>query len=141
MGLGLAVVSAHPRQSLHQRLGVWLALGDRQMARLLCRQHGDRRRYRRRLAHGGDKRHRRQVPRQLDAFPGKQDASPVAAAWPHLGTEDRTLRYAARIALESQPVASWLPMMAKEKNPRAALTAALGLARVGPRESQAELLK
>jgi putative heme-binding domain-containing protein len=83
----------------------------------------------------------RQVRRRLEACHGKEDAGAVAAAWPYLGSDDRALRYAARIALESQPVAAWQSLIAKEKNPRAALTALLALARVGPRESQAELLQ
>jgi putative heme-binding domain-containing protein len=53
----------------------------------------------------------------------------VEAAWPHLGSPDRNLRFAARIALEHQPVASWKDKALSETNPRAALTALMALAR------------
>jgi hypothetical protein len=42
---------------------------------------------------------------------------------------DRNLRFAARIALEHQPVASWKDKALSEANPRAALTALMALAR------------
>jgi hypothetical protein len=47
----------------------------------------------------------------------------VDAAWPGLGITDRNVRFAARIALEHQPVASWKDKALNETNPRAALTA------------------
>jgi hypothetical protein len=53
----------------------------------------------------------------------------VEAAWPHLSSADRNLRFAARIALEHQPVASWKDKAFSETNPRAALTALMALAR------------
>jgi len=46
----------------------------------------------------------RRLRRSLEAFHGKQDAKAVETAWPHLGSNDRHIRYAARIAVESQPV-------------------------------------
>ncbi len=42
---------------------------------------------------------------QLEAFHGKQDPKAVEAAWPHLGDKDRFIRWAARTAIEHQPVA------------------------------------
>lgn len=53
----------------------------------------------------------------------------VEAAWTHLGSPDRHLRFAARIALEHQPVASWKDKALAETSPRAALTALMALAR------------
>ena len=65
------------------------------------------------------------IPRQE----GSRDA--VDAAWPHLNSDDRHLRYAARIAVECQPVAEWKARALAEKQPTAALTALLALARCG----------
>lgn len=65
----------------------------------------------------------------LEAFHGKQDAKAVEVAWPHLSHPDRQTRFAARIALEHQPVVSWKDKALSEANPRAALTALMALAR------------
>ena len=65
----------------------------------------------------------------LEAFHGKQDPKAVEVAWPHLGDADRNIRFAARIAIEHQPVASWKDKAINETNPRAALTALMALAR------------
>lgn len=65
----------------------------------------------------------------LEMFHGKQDAKAVEAAWPHLFSPDRHIRFAARIAIEHQPLASWKDKALNEANPRAALTALMALAR------------
>src|SRR5262249_14337920 len=44
---------------------------------------------------------------RLEKFPGHADPAAVDAAWPSLGDDEPFLRYAARIALEWQPVAQW----------------------------------
>ncbi len=82
----------------------------------------------------------RQLRHELEAFHGKEDAKALDAAWPHLNSDDRALRYAARIAVESQPVADWKARALAEKQPEAALTALLALARCGVREDQPALL-
>ena len=41
----------------------------------------------------------------------------VEAAWPYLGSPDRFLRYAARVAVEFQPVESWQDQALAEKRP------------------------
>src|SRR5205823_3600271 len=66
--------------------------------------------------------------RALERFHGQQNPSVVAAAWPFLGDEDPLLRYAARIAIESQPVSSWQGRALAERQPRTALTSLLALA-------------
>ncbi len=83
----------------------------------------------------------RALRRSLEAFHGKVDPKAVEAAWPHLGSPDRFLRYAARIAIEWQPVDTWKAKALAEKEPQAALTALLALARYGDRSTQADLLK
>lgn len=69
-------------------------------------------------------------PRQdVEKFIGKEDARVVDAVWHGLSSADRNVRFAARIALEHQPVASWKDKALNESNPRAALTALMGLIR------------
>ena len=46
------------------------------------------------------------------AFQGKEDSKAIEQAWPNLSNGDRFIRYAARLAIESQPVAEWNPMSA-----------------------------
>ncbi|MBI3853785.1 MAG: c-type cytochrome [Verrucomicrobia bacterium] len=82
----------------------------------------------------------RALRHQLEAFHGHQNPKAVAFAWPHLNSDDRFIRYAARIAVESQPVAEWKDKALTETKPTAALTALLALARYGGKELQAELL-
>ncbi|HEY3898829.1 MAG TPA: hypothetical protein VGM54_09465 [Chthoniobacter sp.] len=77
----------------------------------------------------------------LEVFHGHEDAKAVDTAWPQLSSPDRFLRYSARIAIESQPVDQWKARALAEKNPTAALTALLALARLGGTESQADLIK
>ena len=64
----------------------------------------------------------------------------MAFVWPHLGSEDRFIRCAARIALEWQPVAAWKARALAETNIEAGLNALLALARCGGRETQPELM-
>ncbi len=77
---------------------------------------------------------------QLEAFHGKQDPKAVEFAWPQLASDDRFIRYAARLAIESQPVAEWKARALAETKPEGAFTALLALARLGGGESQADLL-
>ncbi len=77
---------------------------------------------------------------KLESFYGKQDSAAVDFAWPYLGSEDRFLSYAARVALEWQNVDSWKERALKETNPDRALQSLLALARVGPKDTQHELL-
>ncbi|MBN8249076.1 MAG: c-type cytochrome, partial [Verrucomicrobia bacterium] len=79
--------------------------------------------------------------RRLEAFHGKADPAALDALWPALNSPDRALRYAARIALESQPVASWKQRALGEPAANAGLTASLALARVGSREDQDAMLR
>ena len=55
----------------------------------------------------------------------------VEAAWPNLKHEDRFVRYAARIAIEHQPVSTWQERALKETDPQALTLAMIALARHG----------
>lgn len=72
----------------------------------------------------------RELRHSLEAFHGKADPKAVAAAWPHLNSSDRYLRWAARIALEWQPAATWADKAFAEKDGGKQVEALLGLARL-----------
>jgi putative heme-binding domain-containing protein len=67
--------------------------------------------------------------RQLEGFHGTPNAAAVATVWPHLDHADRHIRYAARMALEHQPLSSWKDKVLSEKNPVALTNALIGLIR------------
>ncbi len=71
----------------------------------------------------------RKTRRMLESFHGHADPKALAAVWPHLGSEDYHLRYAARIAIEWQNTATWAKKAIGESNDVAAIHALLGLAR------------
>jgi len=83
----------------------------------------------------------RAIRHELEAFHGHEDPKAVDFAWLQLSSTDRFLRYAARIAIECQPIDEWKSRALSESNPTAALTALLALARLGGTESQADLFK
>ena len=72
----------------------------------------------------------RKTRRMLEAFHGHADAKAVDAAWPHLASPDRFIRYAARVAIEWQDRDTWTERALAESEPLAALEALLALARV-----------
>ncbi len=78
--------------------------------------------------------------RKLEAFHGRRDPKAVEGAWPFLGDADRFLRYAARLAVEAQPVEEWQARALDEKDPQALVTALVGLARQGKPAVQPALL-
>lgn len=82
----------------------------------------------------------RALRKKLEAFHGKKDSKAVDFAWPHLKSSDRWIRYAARIAIESQPVDSWAERALAEEDKEGGLNALLALARVGSKQHQAELI-
>jgi len=82
----------------------------------------------------------RALRHQLEAFHGKKDPAAIDAAWPHLNSNDRFIRYAARIAIEAQDVNLWQERALKEKNTEASLTALLALARSGDKSLQGQII-
>ncbi len=89
----------------------------------------------------------REARHKLEAFHGKKNPEALKAAWGDLNSNDRALRYAARLAVESQPVAEWKDL-ALDKNsnvnptrqPEGHLTALLALARCGAPADEPALL-
>jgi len=83
----------------------------------------------------------RSLRHKLEAFHGKVDRAAIDFAWRHLNSDDRWIRYAARIAIESQPVEQWQAAALKEASVNGSLTALLALARYGDKSVQGDLLK
>jgi len=80
---------------------------------------------------------------RLEAFHGTDSAKAVPAAWPCLEDRDRSIRYAARIALESQPVNSWREKVLRESGALRGVgpaTAMLALSRSDAPERLSDLL-
>ncbi len=86
-------------------------------------------------------REARELRHKLESFNVREDRAAVAFAWPHLNSPDRWIRYAARLAIERNPVSEWEAKALAEKQPDAAFTALLALARLGSAETQPAILK
>jgi putative heme-binding domain-containing protein len=67
----------------------------------------------------------------LERAHANPDPTHLDIAWPSLSHADRSIRYAARIAIEQQPVASWAERALAEKNPIASIQSLIALARHG----------
>ncbi len=83
----------------------------------------------------------RQLRTQLTHLARTESADVIDKAWPHLGSSDPAIRYAARLAIERQPAATWKDRALAETNAPAGLTALLALARLGADADQPALLK
>ncbi len=83
----------------------------------------------------------RALRHHLEAFHGRRDPAALDFAWPHLSSSDRWIRYAARLAVESQPVEQWQSRALQEPSIDGGLTALLALARLGDKSLQPDLLK
>ncbi len=82
----------------------------------------------------------RALRRSLEQFHWtRNDPKAVAAAWPHLGSEDRFLRFAARVALETVSADTWKARALAERDAATSLIALLALARVGGPAANEEL--
>jgi putative heme-binding domain-containing protein len=81
----------------------------------------------------------RALRRKLEALHDGSSDGALPFIWPNLGHPDRFIRYAARVALETQPRERW-EKQALAGTDAAALQSLLALARVAPVESQRALL-
>lgn len=79
--------------------------------------------------------------RELGALHGRVDAATVSTAWPYLKSNDRAIRYAARIAIECQPVDSWRGRALAEADVQASIMAMIALSRQGTRQDLPPVLK
>lgn len=78
---------------------------------------------------------------KLETFHSGPNAEAVDLAWPYLDHPDRFIRYAARIAVEHQPVDQWREKALTEEDPGTLTSVAIALARQGESNLNNELLK
>jgi len=83
----------------------------------------------------------RALRHSLETYHAKQDPAAVVAAWPHLASPDRAIRFAARTALEHQPANSWKDRALAEQDPATSIAALIALARTGDPSWQPELVQ
>ena len=76
-----------------------------------------------------------ELRRKMEVYHNGPNKDAIASVWPNLKHSDRFIRYAARIAVEHQPVAEWRDKALTEKDPIAATQALIALIR----NSKAEL--
>jgi putative heme-binding domain-containing protein len=81
-----------------------------------------------------------QLRRKLETYHGAPNPDAIAFAWPYLKHEDRFIRYAARIAVEHQPVNEWLEKALAEKDAVTLTQAAIALAREGSADQRDKIL-
>ncbi len=72
----------------------------------------------------------RNLRRRLESLHGRQDPNAIKVAWPYLSSSDRFIRFAARTAIEHQPVKAWTNKALTESDPKKQVEALLALARV-----------
>ncbi len=78
----------------------------------------------------------RTLRRSLEQYHAKPDAAVIPLAIQQLGNKDRSIRTAARIALELLPVAQWQQSLTSLKSPQAIITGAVALARSSKNKEQ-----
>lgn len=71
----------------------------------------------------------RSTRQKLETLHAGDHADAVDKAWPHLGSSDRFVRYAARVAIEHRPLTEWKDRALSEKNVQTALSALMAMAR------------
>ncbi|WP_162052970.1 c-type cytochrome [Pontibacter pamirensis] len=81
------------------------------------------------------------IRKQLEQYHGQARAGAVDFAWPYLKHNDRFVRYAARIAVEHQPVSQWQARALNEKDPQILTQAIIALARHGNKAQRNEMLE
>lgn len=84
----------------------------------------------------------RKLLKQIEAFhkPAAEPAKAVEFLLPHLSSKDRFIRYAARVALEHQPVKEWQAKALALPSATARVEAVVALARQGGKDVQPALV-
>ena len=79
--------------------------------------------------------------RALEKFHSGPQQGAVDSAWPNLKHEDRFVRYAARIAVEHQPLSEWQATCVKRDRSATLTQAIIALARHGKQDLKNSLLQ
>lgn len=82
----------------------------------------------------------RDLRHKLESFHGHQDPACVPFAWPYLNSEDRFIRFAARVAIEFQPTAEWTDRALATNPPTGAINGLLALSRVGDKSLEPKII-
>lgn len=84
----------------------------------------------------------RDLRHSLEAYHGSTNggARAIEEAWPYLSHEDRNIRYAARLAIENQPLPLWQEKVFAEENSRAIIYSSIALSRHGEKKLSSRLL-
>lgn len=72
----------------------------------------------------------RKMRRQIEQYHVQKDAD-MKTLWPHLNSEDRWIRFAARRAIENQNISNWRTLALQETQPTAAIAGLIALCRQG----------
>jgi len=80
------------------------------------------------------------IRKKLETFHGEPQDEAIAFAWPYLNSKDRFIQYAARIAVEHQPVSTWQEKVFSETNAVRKIHAAVALARQGDKSQQDRII-
>jgi putative heme-binding domain-containing protein len=86
----------------------------------------------------------RDLRHELESYHGvnvSADKASMETIWSSLGHQDRFVRYAASVALQWQPVPSWLDRYQKENDPGTRVGATIALARAGTTAHQSTALE
>ena len=85
----------------------------------------------------------RDLRHSLEQFHGSADGgiAAIKQAWPHLSHADRTIRYAARLAIENQELNLWQDRVFAESDARAVIHASIALCRHGEKPLAGRVLK
>src|SRR4029078_1539541 len=81
-----------------------------------------------------------QTRRKLEEYHGGAKPGAVDFAWPYLKSNDRFIRYAARIAIEHQPINEWRQKALAEKDPVTLTGAIIALAHKGDVKDKNQML-
>ena len=81
-----------------------------------------------------------QLRKQLEEYHKEGATGGVEAAWPELNHADRLVRYAARIAVEQQPVDQWQDKVMNESDPVTLTQGVIALARHGDASVKDQML-
>lgn len=83
----------------------------------------------------------RALRRRLEKFHVGEDPQAVDVAWEHLNSRDRAIRYAARVAIERQPLEQWKEKALAENRTMAKIQAMVALTRTADETLQSDVLQ
>ncbi len=82
----------------------------------------------------------RNLRRQLETFHGASNPKAIGLAWRNMKNNDRFIRYAARLAMEHQPLSQWQERAFQEKDPQILTQAMIAMARTGDKSLQNRMI-